>query len=403
MSETVFSPPKPAVEALRPSRWSLIWLKLFAKIANLIGPLLLKKYLTDIEVEGAEHLKGGPKLVLMNHTNALDPIILSAFSPSPISMLVTEPFMANRLAAKFVSWVGHIPKRKLLTDTKSIQAMKKWTELGGNVGLFPEGQYSWDGEASAVQPGLAQLVRYLNVPVVFVRLINGDRVWPMWANTPRKTKIKLEIDSPIIFDQQTNIEKIVAQKIMVETPTDKAWEASGEQMASGLAKFFRYCPQCFKEDSLVEFGNEIECKSCTSRWAIDGERKLIALAHTSIQGPFADIWKQYKQDLLGVWKGQQSLLSLHKVQVMDASRPQWKAIDEGQLKLSDEKITIGEWELQLEHLLGLTLDWGHLILLRTRRQRLAIRMENDSRAIWEYAFNQKLNQRANNVQSKTDH
>jgi hypothetical protein len=46
----------------------------------------------------------------------------------------------------------------------------------------------------------------------------------------------------------------------------------------------------------------------------------------------------------------------------------------------------GAWSVDLADVLGHTLDWGNLLLLRTSRQRLALAMPEDSRAVWSFVL-----------------
>jgi 1-acyl-sn-glycerol-3-phosphate acyltransferase/ribosomal protein S27AE len=358
--------------------------------------LLLRRLIPKVEIVGREHLSGGNRLVLMNHSTQLDPLLISFFGREAIQFLVTEPFMAERRIAKFTAWLGQIPKRKLDTDTRSIRTMKQWCQVGGTAGMFPEGQFSWDGYPLPLQPGLAQLVNYLDVPVVTVRLINGDRLWPAWAKYPRKTSLRFEIDPPKKFAPGESIEDYVAERLHVNPDTCVRFEVTGKKLAEGLAQFLRFCFACGSDSSLTDAGDELKCGHCYKTWQVSAENTLRDLASGEIQ-PIAEVWARIQSQLKTGWKEKMHLDGFGEVRVFDASRPQWVTLQTGDLKLEGNLLTVKDWSFDLKELLTHTMDWGNLILLRTHRKRVAIQMPKDSRAVWTVALNEVVERLKNGV------
>lgn len=374
---------KPAVLPLTPSKKALNRFDLILKTVGWLGRMSMRRYVKEIEIVGREHLQGGSKLILMNHSSPLDPTLLTFFGKKSLQFLVTEPYMAERGLSRFVAWMGHIPKRKLDPDTRALRTMKLWCKNGGTVATFPEGQFSWDGTPLPMMPGLTELVRYLEVPVVIVRLINGDRLWPAWATHPRRTSLRMEIEAPKVFAPGESVEDYVTQHLHVDPLTCQRWPVEGKNLAEGMAKFLRFCFSCGADAALSDRGEELRCSSCQQSWRVRADNRV---------GEFtvAAVWKQVKENLKQKWSGAPFCKSLGEVSVMDASRPQWVLMDEGILTLEDSILHAGAWQLPLKEILAHTMDWGDLILIRTERKRIALRFPEDSRAVWTFALDEAI-------------
>lgn len=380
--------PKPAVAAIKPSATALKRLQRLVTCGAWLGRLFLKFYVHQVIVVGKEHLQTGPALVLMNHSSALDPLLLAFHLNRPLHFMVTEPFMADRFIARVFSWLGQIPKRKLDYDTHSIRTMKQWTQLGGIAAVFPEGGLSWDGYPLPLQPGLNQFVSYLDVPVVIVRIINGDRFWPSWSKNSRRTTLRLEIDPPKHFKPGENIEDYVASHMAVNPETCLRWPSVGKNLAEGLSKFLRFCPKCGADNVLIERSNELLCQhpACLSFWKITTDNQLhdqkkgtslsIAQVLTAVYGHMKQQWLD----------SEPYFHSMGTVDVLDCSHAQWSHLESGFLELKQGSLRVGTWHLHLNDLSAQTYDWGNLILLRTHRQRIAIRMPKDNRLLWFFVI-----------------
>lgn len=380
---------QPAAAPIEPSRRALLRLRFLTALTGPFVRLLLRRHVRRIEITGREHLSGpGPKLVLMNHSNPLDPVLLTYFGRRPIQFFVTEPYMASGLTGRLAAWLGQIPKRKLDHDTRSIRVMKKWCEEGAIVGLFPEGQFSWDGQPLPLQPGLASLIRYLDVPVVTARLINGDRLRPAWARFTRRTSLRLEFDPPRHFSADADIESYVRDRIHVDPAACARFPARGKNLARGLAAALRFCFECGADESLRDEGDRLSCRHCGWSWTVTADLRLLSSGGPAF--PLAEAWARARARLAAQWGPAPALQSLRPVTIYDATRAQWKPLIQGPLTLANGELTVVGWKLDLRDVMAHTMDWGDLILIRTPRQRLAVRLAGDSRAIWTLALERAI-------------
>jgi 1-acyl-sn-glycerol-3-phosphate acyltransferase len=380
--------PKPAVPAIKPSVSAKNRLQCLVTMCTWLGRLVLKLYVRQVIVIGKEHVQKGPALIVMNHSNALDPLLLAFHLNRPIHFMVTEPFMAERLVSRIFAWLGQIPKRKLDYDPQSIRIMKKWTSLGSLVAVFPEGHYPWDGHPLPLQPGISQLVSFLDVPIIVIRIINGDRFWPPWAKKSRKTTLRIEIDPPKSVRPDENIEEYIANHIAVDPDQCMRWPSFGKDLSAGLSQFLRFCPACGEDNVLTEHSNELHCAACNNVWRISSDNQL----HDK-QGSLtiAQVLTGVQNDMKQQWRGSEPYFySIGEVEVLDCTQAQWSHLDTGFLQLMHGSLRVNSWCFFVQDVVAQTYDWGNLILLRTKRKRIAIRMPKDSRALWFFAIKEAV-------------
>lgn len=380
--------PKPALTALRPTRLGYFRIKVLLLIFKIPFYIVFKRLFYKVEVKGVHHLDGGSKLLLINHHTQADPMILSYFTNRPIFFFMTEPAMANGLFAKLMAWLGQIPKKKLIADTACMRAMKGWAEIGGTVATFPEGQFSYDGYLGEIKPGLSQLVHFLDIPVVTARLINADRSWPAWAIVPRRTGLRIEIDPPRKFERTDNIEEIVEKRLYVDPNNCKRFNTKGKNLAKGLAKLLRFCLSCGSEHTLQEDKNIITCNHCTEQWVVDPTNTLSGKEKFTMK----EALEKVKEKLEQHWQSGLEFKTISDALVMDASRPQWIEIKRGILILSENTLSSGKWSIEIKDIVAHTRDWGNILLIRTPRQRLAIKISHDEGFVtWSMALDMAIN------------
>jgi 1-acyl-sn-glycerol-3-phosphate acyltransferase len=158
--------------------------------------------------------------------------------------------------------------------------MKKWDDLGGIVGMYPEGERSWDGELLPLLPGVEALVQLLKVPVIPVRILNADRVMPRWAAKRRFGPIEIVFDQPRTFTRETaaaDIRAWLEDQLRVDQSDERNHApVRGHKLALGLENPLFRCPSCFAWDALVPSGDEIRCRECTATWRVDTRNHLLA-------------------------------------------------------------------------------------------------------------------------------
>jgi 1-acyl-sn-glycerol-3-phosphate acyltransferase len=231
--------------------------------------------------EGLEHLPtDGPALVLSNHVSLFDPWFTITAAGRSIHFLATAAAMRDPIMGLVLRSFGSIPKKKFTTDPGAIRTMKKWVDLGAMVGLYPEGERSWDGELLPLLPGVEALIRLLGIPVIPVRILNADRVLPRWAVKRRFGPVKIVFDEPRSFPRKSEAADIRAwleQKLRIDQADERNhMPVRGRELALGLENPLFRCPSCFAWDALIPSGDQIRCRECTATWRVDTRNNLVS-------------------------------------------------------------------------------------------------------------------------------
>ena len=332
----------------------------------------------QLTVDGAQHIpREGPVLVLGNHVHSLDPINLIVSSDRCIHWLATESLWDQPVPAWFCTRSGAVPRKKFVADSKSIRNLKAWRDLGGAVGLFPEGERTWDGKRLPLLPGVEKLVRLLDAPVVTARVINAYRHHPRWADHGRRGRIHVEFDPPRSFDRSDKPEAVrryIEERITVDPAQGADWVVKGSRLAKGLANVLFACPSCHAIDGLIEQGDEVTCARCAKVWRLDtdlrlhpkggGEPLLVADAVAAVRARLEQSWvgdpARYAADGTILESEDMELLALGE---------QPRSVGRGRLHLSEQALTLRAgsavtWALPLSEMRAVAVDMQRRLQFR---------------------------------------
>ena len=120
---------------------------------------------------GMEKLgKDEPCFVLMNHSSFIDLEIVSTILHNRRYNIVATTDSFIGIMKWVMRWIGCIPTKKFITDTKLIRDMIYCIkELKSTVVMYPEASYSFDGTATPLPESLGRCVKMLGVPLVMIR------------------------------------------------------------------------------------------------------------------------------------------------------------------------------------------------------------------------------------------
>ena len=235
----------------------------------------------QLSVAGRERVpRRQPVLFLANHTGFFDPPIMVRAAGAPVTMLATASNFREGPLGRFFVHFGAVPKMKYTADARAIISLKRWADAGAYVGLFPEGERTWDGRPLPLAPGIEKLVRLLDVPLVTMRIYNGFRQSPRWSPRFRRGAVHVEMDEPHHFTRGTPLSEIrgyIAERIAVDALSAPRFPVAGSGFARGIANVAWACPQCWSIDGLREAGNTLACGGCGGcggLWRVDADARL---------------------------------------------------------------------------------------------------------------------------------
>ena len=255
------------------------------------GRMITSHGKVTLKNECGADLKTGPYLFLLNHTEILDPIMVTAVMPRHIRWVAGAYLFKNKFLHKVIGeWCTAIPKQQGRSDLSMVKNIQKALKEGDSVGLFPEGTRTWDGEMMPINyVPLAKMVRYFKVPVLFVHLEGGFAHHPRWADYKRKGKVTVNVKYHLSAEQIASMDLQTLQDTIKEYIrfSNDEWKQTvdysyvSDQRAEGAQRLLYMCTQCRAVDSLKTVGNRITCSKCNTASVLDNNDNM-----TSVEVPF---------------------------------------------------------------------------------------------------------------------
>ena len=356
---------KRRVEPVPPSAEALLRMRRILRYAGPPAHALFRYGLgVTVTASGTEHLpQEGPVFVLANHVTTPDAGFITVMGKRPIQFMVAKSAMVSDLRGRVLAQFGVIPKQKFASDSTAVKALLRWRELDAAVGLFPEGERSWDGHTLPLLPGIGKLVRLVKAPVVTVRVLNGHRVWPRWAEKARRGRVHLEFDEPVTFDRREKVEVIqqhVEDRLRVDPAEAPDWEVTGTRLAAGLKNLLHACPACNALDALQELDDTVRCASCGAAWTVDTHNRLSGHSELTV----AEAWALVKERFAEHWVADPArfardgtVLESEPAHLVDALALEPIELARGQLRLTPDTISLGDWSRPLSELKAVSVDF----------------------------------------------
>ena len=251
-------------------------------------------------------LEEGPYLLLLNHVGIMDPVMVSAVMPQHVRWVagayLFKTWFLNLVIGK---WCTAIPKQQGRSDLSMIRNVQRALKDGDNVGLFPEGTRTWDGEMMPIAyKSLAKLIRMFGVTALFVHLEGGFAHQPRWADHKRKGNVVVNVKHFLTPEQMAVMDIDTLQDTVREYLrfSNDEWKETvpydyrSPKRAEGLQRLFYLCPACNAIDSMKTAENRITCTKCNAVTVLDDKDNL-----TSVDTPFTRMsqWHEWEASMIG--------------------------------------------------------------------------------------------------------
>jgi long-chain acyl-CoA synthetase len=204
----------PRQPGLRPwIGWRLA--RIIRTVAHAVVHRPLLGLVVSLDLVGTEHLDRctGPVMFISNHVSYLDqPVVMAAFPHRIRSRCATaawaEFFFTNyrnlpqriwkRLAFEYCSTAcGVFPLPQSSGFRASLQHMGLLVDRGMSLLVFPEGERTQDDSMLPFRPGLAVMVKELEIPVVPVGIVGLGDVLPRGSIWPRRGRVVVRFGLPL--------------------------------------------------------------------------------------------------------------------------------------------------------------------------------------------------------------
>jgi hypothetical protein len=217
---------------------------------------------------------------MSDHSNSLDAYVLGSLSSRPIRYMANLEGVRPAKAA-FAELIGAYGRRKGSSDIAALRSTFDLARSGESIGIFPEGDRSWDGSLSELRPGAGKLARRLKLPLVLARQRGNYLSHPRWATAPRRGSWSIDFLTFGADELERMSDGVVEAIIARALAKDDIKEALREgrrfecdRSAEGIGRLLWRCPVCGKADAILGGGNEIRCSRCRTRWQLDANCRV---------------------------------------------------------------------------------------------------------------------------------
>jgi 1-acyl-sn-glycerol-3-phosphate acyltransferase len=151
-------------------RWKHV---VFLSARCFIVPLL--RVVLRMRIYGLKHVpRRGGAMVICNHLDWFDPILLLATSPRPILFMAKAEFLTYRVLRWFAYQAGAFPVRRGRPDRAALRHAESRLAEGMLVGMFPEGTRSRTGGLIQPFPGASLVAVRSNAPIIPCALVGTE-------------------------------------------------------------------------------------------------------------------------------------------------------------------------------------------------------------------------------------
>ena len=99
----------------------------------------------------------------------------------------------------FLPRVAAIPARRYRVDPQSVRTALRVLERGDGVGIYLEGERSWEGALRPFRRGSIRLILKAGVPVVPCHVSGTYDAWPRWTRSRWRSPVHVRYGEPLHF------------------------------------------------------------------------------------------------------------------------------------------------------------------------------------------------------------
>ncbi len=218
-----------------------------------------------------------PFLLLANHASVVDPFLVSIVANVPIQYVVSDSQFRNRFVSMILGLVGAVPKTKAVSDLETVKNIVGIKRRNGIIGVFPEGQTSWDGYNLPIVKSTFKLVKSLKIPVVTAKIYGAYFAWPRWSPRPRRNSVTIRYDRVLDTQQLKHmsleeVETFLTNKLhqnVFDDQRDEMRPVLGPHLAEYLERLLFVCPACGSFHTLRSSRRRVACSSCGHTVAVN--------------------------------------------------------------------------------------------------------------------------------------
>ncbi len=241
---------------------------LIVKVARaIVAPFIRRKLGYQLQAFDLSAL--GPSLIISNHVTPFDPIFVTDTFNEQVYYIASEIIFSNGFISRLLEFsFAPIPKTKSQTDVTAIKQMISIAREGGHVGVFVEGNSSFNGAMYPFADSIGKLVLMLKLPLVIFNFKGGYLTKPRWSIYQKKGQFTGFVREVIPYESYRTmsaeaITELIREKINIDAYQDSLdADYVGKNRAEGLQRLLFSCPVCHHVNSVSTKGHDFMCKDC---------------------------------------------------------------------------------------------------------------------------------------------
>ncbi len=135
----------------------------------------------------------GPFILLMNHESYLDPILMLTLSPRRLGFFTKSTSFVSQLFQLIFRSYRSLPNRRYEIDPSVVRQALIRIKKGNGIGVYPEGERTWDGKLLPFKYNTIRFLRSIQVPIVIVKISGAFEVLPRWSHKLQTGNIRIEV------------------------------------------------------------------------------------------------------------------------------------------------------------------------------------------------------------------
>ena len=208
-------------------------------------------------------------LAVANHTQNLDPALLVLGLNRHIRFVANSTLGKGKAGHLFRYFFGFILREKGAKGDVVTKQIEENLRAGVSVGLFPEGNRSWDGASEFISKRTARMAKESGAALITYRFTGGYLLKPRWAATKRHGPMRGELMHEFSAEQlaamtEDEVYRAMCEDLYVDAYREQALHGDvyrGKRLAEGMQYAAYLCPCCHRFGTIETSGNDISC-SC---------------------------------------------------------------------------------------------------------------------------------------------
>ncbi|HEU4371296.1 MAG TPA: lysophospholipid acyltransferase family protein [Methylomirabilota bacterium] len=145
-----------------------------------------------LELRGTRNIpRDGGLLIIPNHQTYADPPLVTIPVRRPVYYMAWSRLFDIPLFNRLIRLLRAFPVDIEARDSRATREALRLLKAGAALMIFPEGGRTPDGRVQHFKAGAFRLAVAVDVPVLPVTIVGGDRAWPPGRILPRPRRITI--------------------------------------------------------------------------------------------------------------------------------------------------------------------------------------------------------------------